>query len=83
MTNLDVIVRNLLLLKEQEITASEDDVWWEDEFGNDLTDMISCHPVFKDSTPCLNDVRKVEYGSNEYRENCKECKAEWLFEKYE
>ena len=82
-TNLDVIIRNLTLLKEQKENEDEDDIFWEDEFGNDLTYMIDCHPVFSDSTPCLNDVRNAEYDTAEYHENCEECKANWLLEEYE
>ncbi len=85
-TNAEVIINNLQeLLKNYEEWKNEEGYrWWEDEFGSDLTWPVDCHPVFKDSTPCLNRERHVEYGDGfEYYENCKECNARWLLEVFE
>lgn len=95
-TNLDVIVSNLLDLKneheenKEEIEAGEYGPWWEDEYGSDCTWQIGCHPVFSDSRPCLNEERGVSYPSGntwedvrQWKANCSECKALWLLEKYE
>lgn len=95
-TNLDVIIHNLLELKDtyeeykDEIEADEYGPWWEDEFGSDCTWQINCHPVFSNSTPCLNEERGIKYPSgNTWEErrqwdaNCSECKALWLMEVFE
>jgi len=95
MTNLDVICRNLMEIKscyeEYKDDIEEDEVQFlEDEYGSDCTWQIACHPVFSDSTPCLNDERGVDYPSGKsmdekmkWEANCSECKARWLMEVYE
>ncbi|MDD4608963.1 MAG: hypothetical protein PHY71_02265 [Bacteroidaceae bacterium] len=85
MTNLDVIIENLQSLKKnhEEHGNDEEYDWWNDECGCSLAWQIDCHPVFIDSTPCLNDVRKVKYQTEGWSENCEECKARWLMENYE
>lgn len=84
--NAEVIITNLqeLLSNYENYKDEEDCYWWFNEYDSDLTWMIDCHPVFSDSTPCLNKERgDPEYGSCEYEENCKECKARWLLEVFE
>ncbi|MDD4370963.1 MAG: hypothetical protein PHD56_07815 [Anaerostipes sp.] len=81
MRNIDSIVLNLNLLKEQ--YEEHGNIWWEDEYGSSLVWQIACHPVFSDSTPCLNKVRGVEFREEGWDSNCEECKARWLMEIYE
>lgn len=67
----------------------EDECWWKDEYGNDLTEMIDCHVVFEGDPPCLLDERKIEWEPKAAKDRiakqdaCAECKAIWLMEKYE
>lgn len=85
LTNLDMMVRNLLEIKHnhEEYKDDEDVYWWKDEYGSSNTWQIGCHPVFKDGSPCLNKERNVEYKACGWDENCEECKAKWLMEVYE
>ena len=81
--NIDVLIQNLTLLKEQYENLDDEDCWWFDEYGASLVWQIACHPVFADSTPCLNEERGVEYEEDGWHDNCQECKAKWLMEEYE
>lgn len=101
MNRAEVIIQNMKNLIEAHDQAEKDGeldeiFWWEDEFGADLTDMIDCHVVFKDSLPCLIHERNIPYdlpdsASNEDKWKnrlrrdaaCAECKAKWLMEEYE
>ncbi|MDD3747665.1 MAG: hypothetical protein PHD70_14490 [Anaerostipes sp.] len=85
MRNIDAIIQNLNLLKEQYEKHKDDEeyIWWEDEYGSSLVWEIECHPVFSDGTPCLNDTRGVKYQERGWNRNCSECKARWLMEIYE
>lgn len=89
MTKLDVIVQNLTELKESYEQAKAnnelDEInWWVNEYGSYLTDFIDCHPVFKDSKPCLLDKYKIDYEDHVKRNDaCAECKAIWLMEEWE
>lgn len=82
-TNLDAILYNLNLLKEQYEDHEEDETWWEDEFGRNLLWQIDCHPIFLDDTLCLNETRGIPYKGKGWSENCQECKAKWLMEEFE
>ncbi len=85
MTNANVIISNLLEIKHQysQYKDDEDVYWWYDEYGSDITWQIDCHTVFKDSAPCLNDARGIEYKEDGWDDNCSECKGRWLMEVYE
>ena len=99
MTNLNVIMNNLIELKDnyeqwvvdkenaedqEERDELEDYVWWEGEYGNDLVWQIDCHPIFKGDRPCLLDERHVKMDDKGlYKVHCCECKARWLMEIYE
>jgi len=84
-TIVDYIIHNLKELKDNydKYKDDPDAMWWEGEYGNDLVDCIDCHPVFKDGLPCLNDERGVDYQRKGWEENCRECKAKWLMQKFE
>ncbi len=83
--NIDVLIRNLEELREamDDAEKSKDElVSPYDEYGNDLTWQIDCHPVFKGDT-CLNHERGIEYATKGWKENCRECKLAWLGMTYE
>lgn len=81
MKNIEVIINNLHQMLENSRDEDDERPWLDDDCGS-LAWQIDCHPVFKDSTPCLNDVRGVEYGEKGFYDNCQECKYNWLMEEY-
>lgn len=83
-TNADVMIHNMARFLVNAADPEDDTPWYDVETGDDnLLWQIDCHPVFKNSTPCLNDVRCVGYNEPGWSENCTECKAKWMLEKYE
>lgn len=94
MTRLEVMIQSLNRLKEQYEEAKKagelDKVfWWENEFGENLTDGIDCHVVFKGEPPCLCkkrrlfDVYPVTVENKIKRATaCAECKGIWLMGEY-
>ena len=77
--NVDAIIDRLHTLKQQYEDHCEDERWWESECGASLVDGIDCH-VATESTPCLNEVRGVDYMKEGWNDNCNECKAYWLMD---
>lgn len=93
-TRLDVIIRNLEILREQYEEVKdlpEDEKWnyWEDEYGSSLLYGIDCHVIFQGDPPCLLDERGLSIDPKDPKERwarddaCAECKAIWLMGKYE
>jgi hypothetical protein len=80
-SNVDYIVDNLANLKinYDECEGDLEEIWWEDENGNDLVEGIGCQCGMK----CLNEERGVGYKEAGWDGNCRECKAKWLMQEYE
>jgi len=99
MTNLNVIMNNLIHLKEQyeywvqqkESAETQEDLedvidypWWTGEYEEDLTWQIDCHVIFEGDEPCLLDERHIEMDRyGRYKEHCAECKAKWLMKEFD
>ena len=95
MTRSEVMIQSLEILKAQYEEAKKagelDEVfWWENEFGQDLTDGIDCHVIFEGQPPCLCKERGLfdEYPvtvENKIKRAtaCAECKAIRLMGEYD
>jgi hypothetical protein len=94
MQNINKLIENCECAKKNK--KLDEDIWWEDEFGSDLTDMIDCHAIFEGDPPCLLEVRNIstympdtgtakERIDNQIKRQaaCAECKAKWLMQEYE
>ena len=88
MRNAEMIIEHLKELleindeirKNGEQDEYEDGVVYTGEFGDNLTDYIDC-PHYDGN--CLNEKKNYEYGTYEWEDTCKACKALWLMEEYE
>lgn len=80
MKNADIIIldmQNLLEINRE----PDEDIYFEDEYGHNVTDYIDC--PYTGSDKCLNEIRGVEYKEKGWNDNCSECKARWLLEENE